>query len=72
MKAVIFICLTVLCPISAFAGNIFGSLSENRQPVKGADITVTRGSDTYQTQTGDDGAYSLRANEGGRCTLSVK
>jgi len=72
MKAVIVICLTVLCPISAFAGIIFGRLSENRQPVKGADITVTCGSDTSQTQTGDDGAYSLRANEAGRCTLSVK
>src|SRR5215813_6849473 len=72
MKAVIVICLTVLCPISAFAGIIFGRLSENRQPVKGAVITVTCGSDTSQTQTSDDGAYSLRANGAGRCTLSVK
>jgi hypothetical protein len=72
MKAVVVMCLAVFCPISAFAGNIFGSLSENRQPVKGADITVTCGSNTYQARTGDDGSYSLRANEPGRCMFSVK
>src|SRR5215467_13294803 len=72
MKAVVVMCLAVLCPISAFAGNIFGSLSENRQPVKGADITVTCGSDTYQTRTRDDGSYSLRPNEAGRCMFSVR
>jgi len=71
MKAVI-VCLALICPISAFAGNIFGSLTENGQPIKGAEITVTCGSNDYQARTGDDGAYSLRANEPGRCTFSLK
>jgi hypothetical protein len=72
MKALVVIWLALFCPISAFAGNILGNLSENHQPVKGADITVTCGSNTYQTTTSDDGAYSLRPNEAGRCMFSVK
>ena len=72
MKALAVVCLAVICPVSAFAGNIFGHLSENRQPVKGADITVTCESNTYQTRTRDDGSYSLRLNEAGRCMFSVK
>ena len=72
MKAVVVVCLAVLCPLSAFAGNILGNLSESHHPVKGADITVICGSNTYQTTTEDDGAYSLRPNEAGRCMFSVK
>jgi hypothetical protein len=72
MKALAVIWLAVICPLFAFAGNILGKLSENRQPVKGADITVTCGTNTYQTTTGDDGAYSLRPNEASRCMFSVK
>jgi hypothetical protein len=72
MKVVVVVCLAVLCPLSAFAGNILGNLSENHHPVKGAGITVTCGPNTYQTTTEDDGAYSLRPNEAGRCMFSVK
>jgi Carboxypeptidase regulatory-like domain len=72
MKAFAVVCLAVICPVSAFAGNIFGHLSENRQPVKAAEVTVTCGSNSYQTQTDDDGSYSIRADEPGRCMLSVK
>jgi len=57
--------------IFALAGNIFGSLSENGQPAKGVEITVACGSQTYQARTGQDGSYSLRAQEPGRCTFSV-
>ena len=72
MKAVTVLCLAFTCPISAFAGNIFGSLSEHYQPIKGAELTLTCGSSNYQARTGDDGSYSLRADQAGRCTLHVK
>ncbi len=72
MKAVVVLCLAAIWPVSAFAGNIFGHLSENRQPVKGADVTVTCGSRNYQARTDDDGSYSLRADEPDRCMFSVK
>jgi len=72
MKAFAVVCLAVMCPLSAFAGNIFGHLSENRKPVKSAGVTVTCGTNSYQAQTDDDGSYSIRADEPGRCMLSVK
>src|SRR5262245_2208906 len=72
MRAFVVVCLAVLCPVSAFAENIFGRLSENRQPVKGVEVTVTCGSNNYQARTDDDGSYSIRADEPGRCMFSVK
>src|SRR5262249_22085422 len=72
MKAFAVVCLAVICPLSAFAGNIFGHLSENRKPVKAAEVTVTCGSNSYQAQTDNDGSYSIRAQEPGRCMLAVK
>jgi hypothetical protein len=72
MKAFAVVCLAVMCPLSAFAGNIFGHLSENGKPVKSAGVTVTCGTNSYQAQTDDDGSYSIRADEPGRCMLSVK
>ncbi|HME99232.1 MAG TPA: hypothetical protein VKK06_05105 [Terriglobia bacterium] len=72
MKAFAVVCLAVICPLSAFAGNIFGHLSENRKPVKAAEVTVMCGSNSYQAQTDDDGFYSICAQEFGRCMLAVK
>ena len=72
MKAFLVLCLAAIWPVSAFAGNIFGRLSENGQPVKGADVTVTCGSRNYQARTDNDGSYSLRTDEPGRCMFSVK
>jgi hypothetical protein len=60
-----------MLPIHAFAGNIFGSLFENQQPAKGVEVTVTCGSNSYDARTDADGAYSLRADEPGRCRFSV-
>ena len=72
MRAFVVVCFAVLWPTCALAGNIFGSLSENRQPAKGVGITVTCGSNSYHARTDDEGSYSLRAEEPGRCVLSVK
>src|SRR5262245_21570156 len=71
MKGFVVVFFAAMLPVAAFAGNIFGSLSENRQPAKGVDVTVTCGSNQYRARTDDDGSYNLRVDEPGRCTLSV-
>jgi len=71
MKAFVLWCFAAFWPMSAFAGNIFGSLTESKQPIKGASVTVTCGSENYEGGTDADGAYSVRAEATGRCTFSV-
>ncbi len=71
MRAVVAVCLAAIWPVSAFAGNIFGTLSESRKPIEGAEVTVVCGTNNYQARTDDRGSYSLRAEEPGRCTFRV-
>jgi hypothetical protein len=71
MKAIVGVCLAALWPVSAFAGNIFGSISENRQPAKSVEVVVLCGANSFEARTDDAGSYSLRANEPGRCTFRV-
>jgi hypothetical protein len=72
MKVIAVVCVVVaLWPVAAFAGNIFGTIFENHQPVKGVEVTIVCGSNNYQARTGADGSYSLRADEPGRCMLKA-
>ena len=64
-------CLAAMWPVSAFAGNIFGSLFEKGRPAQGVEVTVTCGEKIYPARTDEDGSYSLRAQEAGRCRFSV-
>jgi hypothetical protein len=71
MKAAVLYCLIAMWPAHVYAGNLFGTLFENGQPAKEAQITVTCGSNTYDASTDEDGAYTIRATEAGRCAFSV-
>jgi hypothetical protein len=58
--------------IPAFAGKIYGSITEGGKPVaQGVKIEVTCGSETYSAQTDAYGAFNLFAKAQGKCVLKV-
>ncbi len=56
----------------AWAGKIYGSISEAGKPVPpGVKVQVTCGSNNYDSQTDSQGAFSLFAMDKGKCVLKV-
>jgi len=60
-------------PAAGFAGEIYGTITEQGKPVKeGVKVTVTCGEKSVGGQTDKNGAYRVFADEEGKCTLVVK
>jgi hypothetical protein len=56
----------------AFAGKIYGSISEGGKPVaQGVKVEVTCGTNNYDAQTDSYGAFNLFAMDKGKCALKV-
>src|SRR2546425_10650024 len=56
----------------AFAGKIYGSITEGGKPVsQGVKVQVTCGTNNYDAQTDASGAFSLFATDKGKCLLKV-
>jgi hypothetical protein len=56
----------------AFAGKIYGSITEGGKPVpQGVKVEVTCGSNNYDAATDSYGAFNLFAMDKGKCTLKV-
>ena len=58
--------------VPAFAGKIYGSISEGGKPIaQGVKLEVTCGSNNYSAQTGQYGGFNLFAKDSGKCGLKV-
>src|SRR5262245_54466789 len=56
----------------AFAGKIYGNITEAGKPVpQGVKVEVTCGTNNYSAQTDSYGAFNLFANDKGKCMLKV-
>jgi hypothetical protein len=56
----------------AFAGKIYGSITEAGKPVaQGVKVEVTCGTNKYDAQTDAYGAFNLFATDKGKCVLKV-
>jgi hypothetical protein len=56
----------------AFAGKIYGSISEGGKPVaQGVKLEVTCGANNYSAQTDTYGAFNLFSKDTGKCVLKV-
>lgn len=56
----------------AFAGKIYGSITEGGKPVpQGVKVDVTCGTNNYSAQTDSYGAFNLFATDKGKCVLKV-
>jgi len=56
----------------AFAGKIYGSITEGGKPVaQGVKVQVSCGSNNYEAQTDAYGAFNLFAMDKGKCVLKV-
>ena len=56
----------------AFAGKIYGSITEGGKPVaQGVKVEVTCGANNYAGQTDAYGAFNLFAKDNGKCQLKV-
>jgi hypothetical protein len=74
MKSVKGLCLAlVLCaPAVLSAGQIYGSIVSDGQPVKGASIEIQCGKEAAVTgTTGGDGAYRINVPHEGQCTFTL-
>jgi len=59
--------------VTAEAGRIYGSLQVNGKAVaKGTKVTVNCSGNSYSTQVGAHGRYSVNVNQEGSCSLSVE
>jgi hypothetical protein len=72
MKTGASLVLALLCCLSAqaYAGNIYGTLWLNGQPVQGAQIQVTCTA-AHPAQTDQNGSYRVFVPERGRCVFHV-
>jgi hypothetical protein len=58
--------------VAAYAGKVYGSLSEGGKPVaQGVKVEVACGAKNYAAQTDAYGAFKLFVPEKGKCTLKV-
>jgi hypothetical protein len=56
----------------AFAGKIYGSITEGGKPVaQGVKVEVSCGTNNYAAQTDAYGAFNLFATDKGKCMLKV-
>jgi len=74
MKPANGLCLVLaLCaPAVLYAGQIYGTIVSDGQPVKGAAIEIQCGKDAAVTgSTAGDGAYRINVPHEGQCTLAL-
>jgi hypothetical protein len=58
--------------VAAYAGKIYGSVSEGGKPVaQGVKVEVACGTNTYTAQTDAYGAFKLFVPDKGKCMLKV-
>jgi len=68
----LFLLLILGLAAPAFAGKIYGSITEGGKPVaQGVKVEVTCGSNNYNAQTDSYGAFNLFAMDKGKCMLKV-
>ena len=68
----IFLLSLLIFAADAFAGKIYGSITEGGKPVaQGTKVEVACGADTYTAQTDAYGAFNLFAMAKGKCVLKV-
>ncbi len=63
--------LTILAAKCLFAGQIYGSLSQNGHPMAGARLTVVCGNARIDGTTAADGSFRMTMQQQGRCNLAV-
>ena len=67
-----FFLLALAIAAPAFAGKIYGSITEGGKPVAaGIKLEVTCGANNYNAQTDGYGAFNLFAADKGKCLLKV-
>src|SRR5215831_18310062 len=72
MKRAIFILLLFGLAAPAFAGKVYGSITDAGKPVaQGVKVEVTCGTNKYEAQTDAYGAFNLFAADKGKCVLKV-
>jgi hypothetical protein len=58
--------------VQAFAGKIYGSITEGGKPIaQGVKVEVACGASNYNAQTDAYGAFNLFATDKGKCMLKV-
>jgi hypothetical protein len=68
----IFLLLVLGLAAPAFAGKIYGSITEGGKPIaQGVKVEVTCGSNNYDAQTDSYGAFNVFAMDKGKCMLKV-
>ena len=71
-RASTFVLLILASAASAFAGKIYGSVSEGGKPVaQGVKVEVTCGAKNYAAQTDAYGSFKLFVPDKGKCALKV-
>ena len=71
LKGILF-ALSMLVASYAFAGKIYGSITEGGKPIaQGVKVDVTCGTSSYSAQTDANGAFNLFATDKGKCMLKV-
>jgi len=73
MKLLLTLLVLILLSASlAFAGNVYGSITENGKPVaQGVKIEVACGANKYNTETDANGGYKLFVKDQGKCAMKV-
>ena len=76
MKPVKGLCLALgfllLAPVVLRAGQIYGTIVSDGQPLKGASIEIQCGKEPVVTgSTGGDGAYRVNVTPEGQCTFAL-
>src|SRR2546425_2385974 len=73
MKIVSLLVLFILISASAaFAGNVYGSISEGGKPVaQGVKIEVVCGTDKYNAETDAHGGFKLFVKDQGKCAMKI-
>lgn len=69
--SVLFLGLTVMTPISSWAGQLYGSIVETGKGVPKASIEVNCAGAKTTGTTADDGSYRVFVKQQGRCTFSL-
>ncbi len=71
-RAFLFLSLMLGIAAPAFAGKIYGTLTEGGKPVaKDVKVELACGDKKYNAQTDDYGLFRVFAAEKGKCTLKV-
>ena len=72
IKGVFYALCVLLVPAAAWAGQIYGTIVSNGQPLKDTKIDIQCGTEAAVSgTTGADGAYRINVGPQGQCTLKL-